>query len=196
MQAASKAPSKAAPKATAKAAPKTAAKHPRLQIGPKEQFLNAFSREHQTTTRVLRAYPHEKHDLRPHAKSKTAAELAWVFPMEAALTEKALTDGFDWTKPMPPAPPAPKSFDQIITAYEAAHDKIADMIEDMDEEELLETIKFPVAPKTLGDVAKIDFLQMLLADQIHHRGQFSVYLRLADAKVPSIYGPTADEPWM
>jgi uncharacterized damage-inducible protein DinB len=30
----------------------------------------------------------------------------------------------------------------------------------------------------------------------HHRGQLSVYLRLADGKVPSIYGPTADEPWM
>jgi uncharacterized damage-inducible protein DinB len=33
-----------------------------------------------------------------------------------------------------------------------------------------------------------------LHDQIHHRGQFSVYLRLAGARVPSIYGPSADEP--
>ena len=30
---------------------------------------------------------------------------------------------------------------------------------------------------------------------IHHRGQLSVYLRLLDVPVPSIYGPTADEPW-
>ena len=30
---------------------------------------------------------------------------------------------------------------------------------------------------------------------VHHRGQFSVYLRMADGKVPSIYGPSADEPW-
>jgi uncharacterized damage-inducible protein DinB len=37
---------------------------------------------------------------------------------------------------------------------------------------------------------------MILSDQIHHRGQFSVYLRMAGGKVPSIYGPTADEPWM
>jgi uncharacterized damage-inducible protein DinB len=35
-----------------------------------------------------------------------------------------------------------------------------------------------------------------LMDQIHHRGQFSVYLRLAGARVPSVYGPTADETWM
>lgn len=30
---------------------------------------------------------------------------------------------------------------------------------------------------------------------IHHRGQLSVYLRLIDVPVPSIYGPTADEKW-
>ena len=30
---------------------------------------------------------------------------------------------------------------------------------------------------------------------VHHRGQLTVYLRLLDVPVPSIYGPTADEPW-
>jgi uncharacterized damage-inducible protein DinB len=41
----------------------------------------------------------------------------------------------------------------------------------------------------------MDVLWYLLNDQIHHRGQFSVYLRMAGAKVPSIYGPSKDEPW-
>jgi len=39
-------------------------------------------------------------------------------------------------------------------------------------------------------------LWSVLMDQVHHRGQLSVYLRLVGAKVPSIYGPTADETWM
>jgi uncharacterized damage-inducible protein DinB len=39
----------------------------------------------------------------------------------------------------------------------------------------------------LGEALWIELL-----DHIHHRGQFSVYLRVAGAKVPSIYGPTAD----
>jgi uncharacterized damage-inducible protein DinB len=30
---------------------------------------------------------------------------------------------------------------------------------------------------------------------MHHRGQLSVYLRLVDVPLPSIYGPTADEKW-
>lgn len=53
-----------------------------------------------------------------------------------------------------------------------------------------------VAPKQMGDVRRGDLLQMMVMDNVHHRGQFSVYLRMAGGKVPSIYGPTADEPWM
>jgi uncharacterized damage-inducible protein DinB len=37
---------------------------------------------------------------------------------------------------------------------------------------------------------------LAVMDAVHHRGQMSVYIRLAGGKVPSIYGPTADEPWM
>jgi uncharacterized damage-inducible protein DinB len=48
----------------------------------------------------------------------------------------------------------------------------------------------------MGEMTRMEWLWFLLHDEIHHRGQFSVYLRMADAKVPSIYGPTADEPWM
>jgi hypothetical protein len=188
-----KAARKTAHKTTIHAAAK---KHARMHAGAKEHFLNAFDREHNTTVRVLRAYPHDKHELRPHGKSKSALELAWNFPMESMLAQKALTDGFDWTKPMPPSPPAPKSLDAIIAMYEAVHAKVADLIEDMSDDELMEPVEFPVAPRTIGAIPKIEFLNMLLADQIHHRGQFSVYLRMADAKVPSIYGPTADEPWM
>jgi uncharacterized damage-inducible protein DinB len=73
---------------------------------------------------------------------------------------------------------------------------VAQIVKGMRDEQFSETVKFPVAPKTIGDVPKGQFLWMLLCDQIHHRGQFSIYLRMAGGKVPSIYGPTADEPWM
>lgn len=37
------------------------------------------------------------------------------------------------------------------------------------------------------------FRDFILSHLIHHRGQFSVYLRLLDVPVPGSYGPTADE---
>ena len=45
----------------------------------KDAFLDTYDREHATTMRVLRAYPEDKLDLRPHQKLKTARELAWLF---------------------------------------------------------------------------------------------------------------------
>jgi len=51
-------------------------------------------------------------------------------------------------------------------------------------------------PRQFGDVSKLFLCTLMLNDSIHHRGQMSVYLRMSGAKVPSIYGPSRDEPWM
>jgi uncharacterized damage-inducible protein DinB len=177
-------------KATPKKSPKNAA-----APDPGKEFLQAFAREHATTVKVLRAYPADKLDLQPHAKCKTARDLAWMTVMEQGMLEVALTTGFDWSKPMTTPPPAPATMDEIVAALEQAYQKSVAHVSRMKPAQFQETIKFPVAPRTVGDVPKIAFLWMLLSDQIHHRGQFSIYLRMADGKVPSIYGPTADEPW-
>lgn len=53
------------------------------------------------------------------------------------------------------------------------------------------TVKFRTARRTISDVPIGQFLWMILFDRIHHRGQLSIYLRMAGGRVPSIYGPTA-----
>src|SRR3989454_2617583 len=93
-----------------------------------------------------------------------------------------------------PAPPA--TLQDVITTYEQAHQAFIERVRRTPEAELNKTVKFFVAPQQMGDVRKLDVLWFMLMDQVHHRGQMSVYLRMADAKVPSIYGPSADEPWM
>ena len=162
---------------------------------PKQQFLDGFKRETATTLRVLKAYPADKLDLRPSPRSQTARDLAWLFVMEQNLAQKALTAGFDWSTPPPKQPAAPDSLDAIIKAIEDANTRMIALVEKTPDAQLGETVKFFTGPKTLGDIPKIDFLWFLLCDQIHHRGQLSVYLRMADGKVPSIYGPSGDEPW-
>jgi uncharacterized damage-inducible protein DinB len=163
---------------------------------PKEQFLDAFAKEHQTTLRVLKALPEDKGDLKPHAKCKSARELAWVFVMEMGMARIALTTGFDWSKPFPATSAAPDSMAAIIDALDGAHQGVAQLVRDLPADKLGSTVQFPSGPGAMADVPVVQFLWFLLCDQIHHRGQFSIYLRMADAKVPSIYGPTLDEPWM
>jgi len=48
----------------------------------KEQFLSTVAREYPVTLKVLKAYPVGKADMKPHAKSKSARELAWNFVAE------------------------------------------------------------------------------------------------------------------
>ena len=163
---------------------------------PKQQYLDTLDMEYGKTLRVLRAYPKDQGELKPHAKSKSARELAFMFVAEQGLLMKALTTNLDWSQP-PQLPKAPESLDAVIAAFEDGHRKLVDIVRDIPEEKLLgESVRFPTAPGQLGDIPKMPFLWMLLSDQIHHRGQFSVYLRMAGGKVPSIYGPSLDEPWM
>jgi len=68
-------------------------------------------------------------------------------------------------------------------------------IKDMSSSELNKTVKFPVGPKKMADLRKLDVLWFVLTDQIYHRGQLSIYIRLAGGKMPSIYRPSADKPW-
>ena len=162
----------------------------------KQQFLDTYDREHKTTMRVLRAYPKDKLELRPHPKCKTARELAWIFVMERGLGEAVFADAFASGGPSGEMPPPPQDWDELLNALEAAHKRFGDLFRATPEEELLGNVKFFTGPQTMGDVSRISFAWFMLSDEIHHRGQFSIYLRMADAKVPSIYGPTADEPWM
>jgi uncharacterized damage-inducible protein DinB len=163
---------------------------------PKEQFLSTYDREHAITMKVLKAYPPDKAELRPHPKCKTARELAWIFVVERGMGTMALKNAFAQGMPEGGMPPALATIGEVITAYEKAHQDFRTVVSNTPDDQLLETVKFFTAPKTLGDVRRIDFLWFMLSDEIHHRGQFSIYLRMADGRVPSIYGPSADEPWM
>ncbi len=164
------------------------------QAAPLAQFTDAFERESATTLKVLRAYPPEKAELKPSEKSKSARELAWIFTMEQALFARAMKDQLRMP-PSGPMPAAPASWDEVVRAFDKSRTETLDMLRGMRDEEFAGTTQFFTAPKTFGDIPKVQFAWFLLFDQIHHRGQLSVYLRIAGGKVPSIYGPTADEPW-
>jgi len=165
---------------------------------PKQLFLQSYEREHAITMRVLRAYPPEKSELQPHPKCKTARELAFIFALERGLATMVFEDAFGaGGGPSPGKTPSPPdSWSEVLAAVEKTHKEFGEVVRATPDEKLFEKVKFFTAPKTLGDVTRLDFLWFILSDEIHHRGQFSVYLRMADAKVPSIYGPSGDEPWM
>ena len=162
---------------------------------PKQQFLEDYDNEHATTMRVLRAYPPDKSELRPSPKSKTARELAWMFALERGLGTKGWHDEFAKGVPSGTPPPPPENWNDLLAAIEKAHKDFRDLLSSAPDEEWSQTIHFFTGPKQLGEYTRANFAWFLLFDQIHHRGQLSIYLRMAGGKLPSIYGPTADEQW-
>jgi uncharacterized damage-inducible protein DinB len=163
----------------------------------KQQFLSAYDREHATTMRVLRAYPDDQLDFKPHPRSNSARDLAWLFVMERGLGTKVWHDEFAKGVPAGGGPPKPpEQWADLLNALEQSHLAFRELVSSATDDQLAENVHFFVAPKTMGAISRLEWIWFLLHDQIHHRGQFSVYLRMVGGKVPSIYGPSADEPWI
>ena len=158
----------------------------------RRELLELIEKETATTLKVLRAYPAGQSELKPHPVLKNARELAWMFTAELAISAAAVEGTMQLGKGMPPTP---ETLDDVIAAFELSRAKLMAVLKDAPASVLGGTVRFPIAPKQIGDFPILPFLRFMMLDQIHHRGQFSIYLRLAGGRMPSIYGPTADEPW-
>jgi uncharacterized damage-inducible protein DinB len=159
----------------------------------KQQFADVFKKEYATTQKVLNAFPPDKASFKPHDRSSSALKLAWTLAIGNKMATSALRGPLNLEGGFPPAP---LTFADVMTAYQAGAKELLDTLAATPDARLQETVKFFSGPKQMSDVPVGEMLWFILLDSIHHRGQFSVYLRMVDGKVPSIYGPTADEPWM
>jgi uncharacterized damage-inducible protein DinB len=162
-------------------------------MNPKQQFADVFARENATTRRVIHSLPASKGDFQPYPNAKPARELAFIFALGQGAIAAALTD--QWTWP-PQFPPVPASYGDVLAAFDATTAAAKEALAKAPDSRLDEKIPFFTAPRQMGEIAVIDLMWFMLLDSVHHRGQLSTYLRAAGEKVPSIYGPSADEPWM
>jgi uncharacterized damage-inducible protein DinB len=162
-------------------------------VSEKQAFLTAWERESATTLKVLRAYPAGKEEMQPHPSCRSAKDLAWTFVFEGVAGSQAVQGEMKF--PPPNMPAMPTTWQGMIGEVDRALNVIRDKVRTVDDAQLNTTVKFMTGPKQVSDLRRLDVLWFLLNDQIHHRGQFSVYLRMAGGKVPAIYGPSQDEPW-
>ncbi|MGE0129527.1 MAG: DinB family protein [Blastocatellales bacterium] len=160
----------------------------------KDSLIAEFEREAQTTRKHLERLPSDKLDWRPHEKSFTAVGLAsHIVEMIGWAVSILNLDELDIDpatyKPYEAASVAEllKTFDDYVAASKKALASVADATLD-------QPWRFKMAGQVFLERSKAEiFRDVVLSHVIHHRGQYSVYLRLLDIPVPSSYGPTADE---
>lgn len=152
----------------------------------KEGLISLFEKEFATTRRVMKAFPADQMSFSPHERSQPAKRLMATFIFEMYLMrsyifgEKVDRSVFQQY--------AKETLDELIADFEKETSAVIKLLQGLDEKELSKTIEFAGTTFTADR-----FALMMLFDQIHHRGQLSVYTRLAGGKVPSIYGPSADD---
>ena len=176
------------------------AAQPQSSPGAGTQLSNAllpeFDHEMQTTRRTLERVPEDKLGWKPHQKSMTlgalATHLATITHWVDAI---AGMDSFDVTS-VPPTPEL-KSREELLKAFDENVARARKTIAGISDAAMMKPWSLIAGGKTMFSLPRIAVLRSFVLNHIiHHRGQFSVYLRLNDVPVPSIYGPSADEAGM
>jgi uncharacterized damage-inducible protein DinB len=140
--------------------------------------------------RVLKAIPAGKLDYRPDPKSRTAGELGWLLAMEeAALVSLLDTGTVEWKEGKPPA-----NVDEIVAAFERNAAAVDERLSRLDDAGWEKKGRFLMDGAPAWEDTISQFVWGFLFDAVHHRGQLTTYLRPMGGKVPSIYGPSADDP--
>jgi uncharacterized damage-inducible protein DinB len=139
---------------------------------------------------VLKALPQDRLDYRPDPKARPAAELAWVLAAEEAALLSLLDTGVVEWKDVPP----PSRVADIVAAFEKSAAAVNERLDRIDEAGWQKKGRFLMGEAPAWEDTIENFVWGFLLDAIHHRGQLSTYLRPMGGKVPSIYGPSADDP--
>jgi uncharacterized damage-inducible protein DinB len=153
----------------------------------KADLSDLLTKEFATTLRVMRAYPETQMRFAPHERSQSAMRLMATFVFEMYLLRSYILG--QAVAPEAFQSYAKETLDELIADFETETKAVLDGVSALADADLAKTISFAGR-----DFSADRFILMMLFDQIHHRGQLSVYVRLAGGLVPSIYGPSADDP--
>ena len=153
-----------------------------------------FDQETKTTRRHLERLPNDKFDWRPHEKSYTAGALASHIVECLNWTTDVFTKNEVNFDSATYKPYLAASTSELMETFEKSVADGKRVLAGFDDEAGMQPWSLKFNGKTLFERPKFDvFRDFTLSHVIHHRGQFSVYLRLLNIPVPGSYGPTADE---
>ena len=153
----------------------------------REFFLERRRAEHPLFMKVLEAIPESGAAYRPHERSPSTEQLVWTLTNELRSCLGAATEfRGEWNTD--PAPPVA----EMRSLFEQWSNELTDVVSRMDDASWGRTAQFFYGGRMVSEIPVGQFLWFILFDAIHHRGQLTTYLRPIGAKVPAIYGPSAD----
>jgi uncharacterized damage-inducible protein DinB len=158
-----------------------------------ERLAPEFDREIKTTRKLLERVPMDKSTWAPHEKSMPLGRLAsHIAEMPSWVTGTVQLEFMDIDASYKPWTAA--SRDELLSKFDSYAAEAGKALSGVSDEDLGKRWALRMAGQELFAGPREEVIRTLILNHIiHHRGQLSVYLRLLDIPVPSIYGPSADE---
>ena len=157
-------------------------------------FATELAAETGTTRRVLERVPEDHLARRPHSKSMSLGQLALhVATLPQQLSDFVEGDMLDFGAAARVAPEA-SSRQSLLDAYDVSLAHATRYLTGLSDVSAMSIWTLKASERTLLAAPRAGVIRSFLFNHwYHHRGQLSVYLRLLDVAVPSVYGLTADE---
>ncbi len=161
-----------------------------------ELLLAELDREVERSRRALGQVPEGKYDWKPHDKSMILgylADMVATIPTWIAMT--VTQDELDIAPVDGPKMERARNetSDALLKALDKAADEARAALEQTTEEHLLTSWRLLARGQVVIEEPRYVMIQDTFNHWAHHRGQLTVYLRLLGAKVPALYGPSADD---
>ncbi len=166
-------------------------------MNAQKELIAEFDRETAKTRKMLDALPADADfSFRPHPKSMALGNLVThLADMTGQWAMSTLTsDKMELPADYKFVPRVPAGKAELLESFDAGVAKTRTELAALPVESWDRNWKFTFVGNTVIDASKSQvFRDSVLNHMIHHRAQLSVYLRLIEAKVPGIYGPSADD---
>lgn len=159
-------------------------------------LLDEVNREVERSRKVLEQVPSGKYDWKPHDRSMIFGYLAdMVATIPTWLAMEITRDDLDI------APASGSSMKQerketsaaLLQALDKAAAELRAALQSTTDEHLATRWQLKAGGQVVWEGPRDEIIQDTISHWSHHRGQMTVYLRLMGAKVPAVFGPSADE---
>ena len=158
-----------------------------------EALLAEFDQEMATTRRLLERVPSDKGSWKPHDKSFSLAHLAQLVSWMPGWITKTIQEPDINLQGQ--AGYSNEKTEALVEGFDRNVKEARKAIAESSDEHFGTPWSLKMGEKVLFTLPRGPAVRQHLNHLYHHRGQLTVYLRLVDVPLPSIYGPTADEKW-
>lgn len=163
-------------------------------MNPAEPLIAELEHEAATTRRVLERVPFERFGFQPHPRSMPVGRLASHIAETPSWGTRTLTTEEMVFDPATFKPWIAGSTQELLDTLDRNVAALKAALVEQNSTTLMTAWRMRTPERVILELPRIVVLRsMVLNHLIHHRGQLSVFLRLMDVPVPSIYGPSADE---